>query len=141
MNPRLYVTEIMKRNPLVLKKDDRVMEHLKIFEENNINHVPVLDNDGIIIGLLTKRDFENYLNIVKIIQGGAEEPVLVNDIMNPQVFTFSNNILISDAAQAMVDNDIHAIMITDKSKKLEGIVTSTDLLRHLADRDRYRRFS
>lgn len=140
MTSKQYVKEIMSTNPVSLGPDDKVMEHLKIFEEHNINHVPVLDMEGKIVGLLTRRDFENYINIVKIIQGGSDEPVMVKDVMNAQVFTFSSNVLIVDAAQAMVDNDIHAIVIVNESKKLQGIVTSTDLLSHLANRDKYSRF-
>lgn len=136
-----YILELMSVNPMTLRPDDKVMEHLKIFEEHNINHVPVIDKDKTVAGLLTRRDFENYVNIVKIIQGGSNDPVHVRDVMNTTVFTYSKNVLIVDAAQAMVDNDIHAIIIVDDNKHLLGIVTSTDLLKHLADRDRYSRFA
>ena len=140
LNQKQYVKEIMSVGPKTLKPDDKVMDHLKIFEENDINHVPVVDDSGVVVGILTRRDFDSYVNIVKIIQGGSNDPVYVRDVMNPKVFTYSKNILIEDVAQAMVDNDIHAIIIVDEDKKLVGIVTSTDLLRHLANRDRYSRF-
>lgn len=140
MQQIMYIKELMSTGLVTLSPEDRIIEHLKIFEENEINHVPVLDSNREVIGLLTNRDFDNYVNIVKIIQAEAEDPIKVRDIMNERVFVYTENVHIESAAQAMVDNDIHAIVVVNEKKQLIGIVTSTDLLKHLANRERYRRF-
>ena len=136
-----YAKELMTIHPRTLHPDDLVMDNIKIFEEHKINHVPVVNQDGIIEGLLARRDFESYANITKTIHVNTSDPVCVRDVMSTSIFIYSSNIQIVDAAQAMVDNDIHAILIADEKKHLLGIVTSTDLLRHMADRDRYSRFT
>jgi len=129
----------MTQRVLTLQPEDRVLDHLNIFKDNNIKHVPVLSKDKQVVGMVSEKDFENYVNIVKILQS-REDPVLVRDVMTTPAFTLSDKIEIQDVAQAMIDNSIHAMVITDENGHLLGIVTSTDLLKHLANRDRYDRF-
>ncbi len=135
----LYVADLMTRNVLTLKPDDRVFEHLDVFKKNGIHHVPVVDADKHVVGLVSQKDIENYVNIIKILND-REDPVKIKDIMTAPVFTYSEEIGIDAAAQAMIDNDINAIVIRSRSEELAGILTSTDLLRHLANRDRWKGF-
>ncbi|MEQ9366789.1 MAG: CBS domain-containing protein [Leptospirales bacterium] len=132
----VYVRDIMTNSVLTVAPEDRVLDKLKVFENNGINHAPVVDDDKNVVGLVSRKDFENYVNIVKIMQAGEREPVLIRDIMTSPAFSFSENIHIAAAAQAMIDNQIHAIVIVD-GKRLAGILTSTDLLKHMAGRERY----
>lgn len=135
----LYVADLMTRNVLTLKPGDRVVKHLDVFKKHGIHHIPVTDDEGHVVGLVSEKDFENYVNIVKIMQD-RDNPVEVKDIMTSPVFTYSEEIGIDAAAQAMIDNDIHAIVIRSRTEELAGILTSTDLLRHLANRDRWSGF-
>lgn len=135
----LYVADLMTRNVLTVKPDDRVVDHLDIFKQHGIHHVPVTDAEGHVVGLVSAKDLENYVNIVKILQD-RDNPVTIKDIMTTPVFTYSEEIGIDAAAQAMIDNDIHAIVIRSRKEELAGILTSTDLLRHLANRDRWKNF-
>ena len=131
-----YIKDIMSRRLITLAPDDRVLDHLKIFEENGINHVPVTENRAV-VGIVSRKDFENYVNITRVLQAVGDDPVLVRDIMTAPVFTYHENIHIEAAAQAMIDNVIHAIVITNEKQELEGIVTITDILKYVANRDRY----
>ena len=135
----VYVRDIMTHSVVTLAPDDRVLDNLKIFESNKINHAPVLDAEENVVGIVSRQDFENYVNIVKIMQAGERAPVLIRDIMTAPAFTYSENIHIGSAAQAMIDNQIHAIVIVN-GQRLAGILTSTDLLKHMAGRQRYDRF-
>lgn len=56
--------------------------------------------------------------------------------MSSPVFTYSEDIHIGSAAQAMIDNQIHAIVVV-RDNQLAGLLTSTDLLKYMADRDGY----
>ncbi|MCR9142302.1 MAG: CBS domain-containing protein [bacterium] len=134
----VYVRDIMTNSVLTLAPDDRVLDKLKVFENNGINHAPVVDQKDEVVGLVSRKDFENYVNIVKIMQAGEREPILIRDIMTTPAFTYSENVHIGAAAQAMIDNQIHAIVIVD-GQRLVGILTSTDLLKHMAGRERYDR--
>ena len=39
----VYIRDIMTRGVLTVAPTDRVLDHLKIFEEKRINHLPVVD--------------------------------------------------------------------------------------------------
>ncbi|MBE7436887.1 MAG: CBS domain-containing protein [Spirochaetales bacterium] len=135
----MRASELMTQRVVTLQPEDRVLDHLNVFKDNNIKHVPVVSTEKQVVGMVSEKDFENYVNIVKILQS-REDPVLVRDIMTCPAFTLTDKIEIQDVAQAMIDNSIHAMVITDENGLLQGIVTSTDLLKHLANRDRYDRF-
>ena len=134
----LYVADLMTRNVLTLKPSDRVVDHLDIFKQHGIRHAPVVDA-GKVVGIVSEKDFENYVNIIKIMND-REDPVEIKDVMTTPVFTYSEEIGIDAAAQAMIDNNINAIVIHSRGEELAGILTSTDLLRHLANRDRWSSF-
>ena len=140
MLEEVYIKDIMTRRVTTLKPEDRVLDHLKIFDEHNINHVPVITTEFEVAGIVSRKDFENYVNITRILHAGEEEPVKVKDVMTAPAFTFSENIHIGAAAQAMIDNQIHAIVITDSRNQLAGIITSTDLLEQMAGSKRYKNF-
>lgn len=133
----VYIRDIMTRSVFTLQPTERVLDHLKVFEEHGINHAPVVDEQQAVVGLVSRKDFDNYVNIVKIMQAGEKEPVLIRDIMSTPVFTYSEDIHIGSAAQAMIDNQIHAIVVV-RGEQLAGILTSTDLLKYMAGRDGYR---
>ncbi len=138
MIDEVYVRDIMTASVMTLAPEDRVLDKLKVFETHSINHAPVVDAERNVVGIVSRKDFENYVNIVKIMQAGEREPILIRDIMTAPAFTYREDIHIASAAQAMIDNQIHAIVIVDE-QRLVGILTSTDLLKHMAGRARYDR--
>ncbi|MCB1317304.1 MAG: CBS domain-containing protein [Leptospiraceae bacterium] len=126
------IKQIMTRQVITLEPDDKILDHIEIFNEHRIHHVPVVSpEDGEIVGMVSNRDFENYANIHRILQG-KDTPVRVKDIMTTPIFAYDEDVTVKAAAEAMIDNHIHSIAVVDKNEKLCGILTSTDLLRLIA---------
>ena len=92
--------------------------------ENNIGDVPVLDEELRLIGILTERDilqiFEYKDTITK-----------VDDLTFPLVTTDPED-SIGNAAKIMSESGIRNVIVTKPEEgKVEGILTSMDLIRYL----------
>ena len=56
-----HVREFMTTNPTTVRKQDPVVEALKVFSRTNFGRLPVLDGEGNVVGILTKGDISNGL--------------------------------------------------------------------------------
>ncbi len=129
---QIPISALMTRDVITLPPDDRIIDHARVFESNRIHHAPVVDRRGEILGMVSSRDIENYHNITRIVNSSGEDPVTIRDIMTSPIFSYLENVSIQAAAEAMLDNHLHAVVVVDKDEKMVGIVTSTDLLRFIA---------
>ncbi len=127
----MKVSEIMTPGPITLHPDDLILDCIDIFDENRIHHIPVVTHDGEVVGIVSSRDFENIQSISGILSESTRI-LKVSDIMSSPVFSYYDDVSIPQVSMAMVDNNIHAIIIMNHEDQMVGIVTSTDLLRHLA---------
>lgn len=125
------IGELMTPDPITLTPEDAVLDCLGVFEENRIHHIPVVDLEGEIVGMVSSKDFENFVNISRVM-AAHDRPVTVGDIMTSPIFSYFSTVTAKKAAGAMVDNNIHAIVVVDEDEKLAGILTATDLLRYLS---------
>jgi CBS domain-containing protein len=119
------VRDIMTKDMVMIDHDKTAMEAAKIMTEKGISSVFVVrDNDP--IGIVTERDF-----IKKICARGLPvTQVKVGDIMSEILTTADPETPIDVAVQRMVNHKIRRLPITD-SGKLVGIITVTDLAKHL----------
>lgn len=56
------VKKVMTKNVLTISSNSTSEKALKIMEENNIRHLPVIDNKGSYIGILSIRDLMNAVS-------------------------------------------------------------------------------
>lgn len=97
---------------------DEVVRRLK-----DIEGCPVVEADGQLAGVLSKKD---------LAKGGK----LVKDVMTATPITLTPGDKVSKAAHTMIDNKIHRVPIVEDGK-LVGLVTRTDIFWALAsDNDR-----
>ncbi len=62
------------------------------------------------------------------------DDVFVGRLMSDTVYTVKPTALVEDAAALMLDNGIGSVVVVDDSDRLEGILTSTDFVRIVAER-------
>ena len=62
------------------------------------------------------------------------DDIFVARIMSTSLRTVSSDALVEDAAQLMLENDIGSVIVTDSEGGLEGILTTTDFVRIVAER-------
>ena len=87
-----------------------------------ISGVPVIDEEGRPIGVVSKTD------LVGLGPGAA----IVADVMMPVAFTLRDTDTLQRAAQLMATEHVHRLPLVDEHRKVSGIITTFDLARWIA---------
>ncbi|SHN04894.1 CBS and ACT domain-containing protein [Gracilibacillus kekensis] len=124
----MLVKEIMKTNVITLTAEATVQEALFLLQENHIRHIPVINNDNNVIGIVSDRDvrdaspslLDNNYN-----KGILERPI--NEIMSTPVVTTHPYEFFEEVATIFYQKEFACLPVV-KNKQLVGIVTEKDML-------------
>ncbi len=119
------VGDILKKPPIVANEDISIVEASKILIENNINHLPIVDDEGYLIGIITSWD---------IAKAVSQNITSISDIMTRNIISSTVNEPIDVLSRKMSRYDISGVPVVDKHGKVIGIVTAEDLSRLLGRR-------
>jgi CBS domain-containing protein len=115
-----------------LGRNDTLSVADSIMRNERIRHLPVLDDDGRIVGILSQRDlFFNAL--VRALGFGTAtrdrtlHAILVKEVMTPDVVTTVPDALVRSAAQVMVDRKIGCLPVLD-AEVLIGMLSESDIV-------------
>jgi acetoin utilization protein AcuB len=103
-----------------------------LIKKNKIDHLPVINESGKLVGILSDRDLKQYWASPATSLSHHElnyllAQVLVEMIMIKAVITVSPGTTIERAALIMQENDINALPVME-GENLVGIITSTDVM-------------
>jgi CBS domain-containing protein len=115
----MRVGEIMSKEPVVLRAKDKLAEAAREMERSSVRHLPIIDDKGVLVGLLTDRD-------LRALEGRAGP---VTEVMRTDVKTVSAGTAAHEAAYLLVRHKIGCVPVTDDDGKLVGIVTESDFVR------------
>ena len=124
----MYVKDWMSKDPVVLSKDDSVMEAFNKMKEGNFHRIPIVEN-GVCIGLITGTTLSEYmpskattLSVFEI--NSLIQKTKCGDIMVKDVYTIHPDALLEEAADKMMTAHVTCLPVVDPdSNKLVGIIT------------------
>ena len=128
----------MSSNVHCVQAGDSCTELMRIMKEYHVRHVPVVDEQQRLVGIVSEGDVLLGGNVTKTgyhvspESCSANSPRCAADLMSENAITLSSESTLEDAARIMVEHSLSSIPIVDKDR-LVGIVTSTDLLRPLCN--------
>lgn len=131
-----YISKIMTRKLITLKITDDLFKAEKLFKEHHIRHIPVVDNQKHIVGMLSLTDLnrisflDSYDEDEIQIDNAIYEMLCIEQLMVKSPVKVTSDITIKDAAEILAKNEFHALPVVDNGL-LVGIVTTTDLLLYL----------
>ncbi len=97
-------------------------------ELKNIRHVPVLQENGHLVGMVTIRDMLEHLSVA-----GASRFVPIREIMCRDVLTAAPETPVEDIAKLLMEREIGCVPIVDGTK-LVGIISERDFVRMARDK-------
>ena len=56
------VEEVATENPITVSSGDSIIDAIGLMQKNNIRHLPVIDNEGQPVGILSSRDIFKLIN-------------------------------------------------------------------------------
>ncbi|WP_373018843.1 HPP family protein [Thiomicrorhabdus sp.] len=127
------VSELMSSPVVTIRSDVLIEDAWNLIVARKIHHLPVV-SDGKLVGICSKSDV--LQRIILDEAGNVEEARVdvVERIMNPQVITTRPGTEIQEIAMALTRYHIGALPVMDQQENLVGIVTLTDLAKHLSQR-------
>ena len=114
------VHHVMNRDIFSVDKKDSLELVLNIMKWKNIHHMPVINNDKDLIGLLSWSDIKNHINEIE------ESTKCVQNFMKSDVITIGKEDKLQVAEALMERHAISCLPVLEGSK-LIGILTSNDL--------------
>jgi CBS domain-containing protein len=144
--PIPIVAEAMRRKPITIDPDAPLGTALAVMTERGVRHLPVVDDDGRIIGMLTDRDIRSaviapalaerlparWRRRARALQERGEA-LRVRDAMTWDCVTTQPDASLAQAAALMLDGRFGCLPVVENGR-LVGILTEHDVLRALAER-------
>lgn len=124
----MIVEEIMNDKPYTLAPTHTVQEALKLMREKKVRHLPVVDDEHHVLGVITERDIKEVLP--SSLQDEPNSPIFnakVEDIMVKDPLIGHPLDFVEEVALTFYESKIGCLPIVSGGK-LVGIVTTTDLL-------------
>ena len=105
-------------DPVTIRPDRPVREALLVMERFHISGVPVVDEDGHLVGIITNRDlrFETRFDIP------------VSDVMTKQpLVTVPVGTTLDQAKAVLQKHRIEKLLVVDEDKHIKGLITVKDI--------------
>ncbi|MBI1226084.1 MAG: CBS domain-containing protein [Bacteroidetes bacterium] len=130
------IANIMTRDVFFLHPDDSMEQVDELFATHNIHHVPVIDNESHVVGIISKGDYLKTLHGFTLFKTEKNQAynqailrsLLVGEVMTKQVASLQPEDSVDVAAGYFRENLFHAIPVVDRQRKLVGILTTFDML-------------
>jgi CBS domain-containing protein len=146
------VADIMTHNPIVVKAETPLKEAIQILAERRISGLPVVDEKGKLIGIISETDlmwqetgvtppaYIMFLDSVIYLQNPAtyERDLhkalgqTVGEVMSTNPITISPDKPVKEAARIMHDRNVHRLPVLDSAGQVIGILTRGDIIRAMA---------
>ena len=144
----LKAKDVMTKEVVTVRRETTIRDLALLFSEKHISSMPVVDDAGNLAGIVSESDLveqDKNLHIPTVISifdwviylesGKRFEKELqkmtgqtVGDIYSEQVFSVGPEALLSEVADLMSREKVHAVPVVDGSR-LVGVVGRIDLIR------------
>jgi acetoin utilization protein AcuB len=133
MAQRVRVRDFMTKDPVTLRQDDLLRQAVEIVMVRRIRHIPVLDESGALVGIVTDRDVQATLPSPLSAAAPEEYEALLETtplsrIMTRNVVTVGADDLAAEAVETLLADRIDGLPVLEGGR-LVGIFTVRDALR------------
>ena len=146
----MRVADLMTRDVAVINCKSDVHELEKLLLERRVHGMPVVNDDGILVGVISQTDLlawhynsgvdgEAFYETSRL-QVGEEDSTgglqltdirtaSVEEVMSPLVHCIRADLPIAVAASTMVGKRIHRLVVVDEALRVQGVIAALDILR------------
>jgi uncharacterized protein (DUF39 family)/predicted transcriptional regulator len=110
--------ELMTREVVTAKPDDLIESAAKVFAERGFDHLPVVDEENKLVGIVTSWD-------IAVAVGKGKRKL--SDILTSKVVTALEDEPVDSVARKLQKHRISGVPVIDSTRRLRGVLTSEDL--------------
>jgi acetoin utilization protein AcuB len=131
----MNVRDVMSKDPVTVAPDAPLRRATDLMQERGIRHLPVVDDTGRLLGMLTDRDVEHAAFLPALSDYLGWQPSRlkaprVRDLMTWSVVTTHPDATLAQAGLTMFHRRIGSLPVIEEGR-LIGILTETDILKAL----------
>ena len=120
----MYVRDLMTRDVTTCMPDTSADSAAMMMWNNDCGSVPVIDENGKAIGMITDRD----ICMAVALQRRSASEIQVRDFMSDELFSCQPEQDIRQAMKTMASHKIKRIPITNGNGQVEGILSIDDIV-------------
>lgn len=137
----MQVKELMSRDVVMIGTAESCLDAVVRMQRARVRHLPVVNRDGILVGIVTDRDLRHHLFSPHVFEKLGGKPVdellgavHVAEVMSTDVLTVESDASVGDAAWTMRKNRVGSLPVMENGRMV-GIVTEVDILRQIVRAD------
>jgi CBS domain-containing protein len=137
----MQVQDLMTRQVLTIGPSESCLEAVGRMHRARVRHLPVVDRDGLLVGVVTDRDLRHHLFSPGVLKECGEtaveillKAVSVAEIMSRSVISVTPQEELMDAARLMREEKVGSLPVVERGRVV-GILTETDMLRQICRAD------
>lgn len=117
------VSDLMLRNPRTIRVGQTVGEAVDVMAELNIGAIPVVDEEGNLVGIFTERDLLRRVAAKRL----PLDETSIDEVMTHNPVSVSEDTGLEEAKEIMARIKARHLPVVDKDGKLIGIVSLSDI--------------
>jgi len=135
------VNQLMSDRVVTVGREASCHDAVTLMVRNKIRHLPVVDHEGVLCGILTDRDLRHHLFEPEVFRAIGRVPVermlsetSVRKVMSAPAISIGGDAELEEAARVMRQEGLGSLPVVERGR-IVGIVTETDLLRRIVGDD------
>jgi acetoin utilization protein AcuB len=128
----MFVSRTMTSKVITIDQEATIFDAQELMAKNRIRHLPIIDKDRHLIGIITDRDIRSALPYKLHKEPGGEMVSALNlkvkDVMTKDPTSITPAYTIQDALMLIQNLKVGALPVVDDDRKLKGIISVRDLL-------------
>ncbi len=132
----MSIADVMTSDPMTVRPYMPVLEAVALMTEHGFKHVPVTDQDGRLVGIITDRDVRTAIGDPAEALGRELtelEELPISTVMTTPVQHVREDAPLVQVAHRLAHESIGALPVVDDDDRVIGIVSYVDVVRKLLD--------
>lgn len=137
----MRVKELMAKEVVLIGPAESCLDAVARMQRARVRHLPVVNRDGMLVGIVTDRDLRHHLFSPRVFQSLATErvdklleSVRVSEVMSTGVLTIEADASLDEAAATMRTRRVGSLPVVAQGRVV-GILTEIDVLRQIVRAD------
>lgn len=130
------VMEVMTYHPVTVKPDTLLSHVKELFDKEPIHHIPVIDENGCLVGVLSKSDLllvldwgtKFNLKSSQVINDTLLNSNTASDICTTNIMSVKPEDTLQVCYELFRENYFRSLPVIDNDNRLLGIITPFDLM-------------
>jgi acetoin utilization protein AcuB len=133
----IIAKDLMTKKVFTIQDMSTVSEAQELMKKHGIRHLPVMNQEGRLVGLLSDRDVQRASSFKYPIYSEDatvfNSSLVVDKFMSWPIQTIDENTSVKDLAKIMISEKASALVVNAKNSYIKGIITSEDVLQYLVE--------